>query len=243
MPERQYFSLRYAIPGYTFILLIIGINHAPLLAILPGTGFATVFGAFLAFLSLLSGSAIGFLVSQVWWWRFQKDIGILGLEEFKKTSYRALSETFDLEESQIEGYPKRKLVAVLDYVTHYDADKGVLGLSQRRWDMYHVLSSTSYSMGIAVGAGIICRIILEFTVFNGAFSIICNVAALIEAVVLAFLLALVTFLLLVLRKQRRWMRKSCAYIHEARIRNCKLKKDDLKKAFPDIFPPEINTQS
>lgn len=238
MSERSYFSLRYAIPGYTFILVVVGINHAPLLTILPGNGFTVIFGALLAFLSLLSGSAIGFLVSQIWWWRFQKKFGTLGLEEFRETSLKALSETFGLEESQLEGYPKRKLLAVLDYVTHYNADKGVLTLSQRRWDMYHVLSSIFCSLCLAVVAGIVCRIFCEFTVFNGHFSTIFNVTASAETVVLAFLFVIVAFLLFILRKQIKWVKESSAYIHEARIRSCKLRKDDLERAFPDIFPPK-----
>jgi len=82
MAERQYFSLRYAIPGYAFILLVIAINYVPLLNILPE--FSEVFGAFLAFLSLFSGSAIGFLICQAWWWWFQGHAGIWGISEFKE---------------------------------------------------------------------------------------------------------------------------------------------------------------
>lgn len=67
MSERQYFSLRYAIPGFAFILILIGINFVPLLKFLEEIpAFKDSFGAFLAFFSLFSGSAIGFLISQFW---------------------------------------------------------------------------------------------------------------------------------------------------------------------------------
>jgi len=61
MSERRYFSLRYTVPGYTFILLVIGINYVPLIEFMKTTGAPEVFGAILAFASLLTGSALGYL--------------------------------------------------------------------------------------------------------------------------------------------------------------------------------------
>jgi len=73
MPERSFFDWRTAFLGYTFILIIMGINYIPLAKILENTSLGSTFGAVLAFLTLVSGSAIGFLVSQVWWWHFQRN--------------------------------------------------------------------------------------------------------------------------------------------------------------------------
>jgi hypothetical protein len=83
MSQRHFFSFRYSIPGYTFIVLVIGTNYVPLFEVLTARGFESVFVAFLAFLSLLSGSAIGFLISQFWYWKFQKKIGIFGVKQFE----------------------------------------------------------------------------------------------------------------------------------------------------------------
>lgn len=83
MPEREYFSFRYAIPGYTFLLLVVLINYIPLLTILRATGAGQVFGAFLAFLSLFTGSAIGFLVSQFWWLYFSHGDRIFGVNGYE----------------------------------------------------------------------------------------------------------------------------------------------------------------
>ena len=67
MSERSFFDWRTALPGYTFILIILGLNYSPLFEIFKSQGIQSTFGAILAFLTLVSGSAIGFLVSQVWW--------------------------------------------------------------------------------------------------------------------------------------------------------------------------------
>jgi hypothetical protein len=70
MSEREYFSLRYAVPGFTFILIILGLNYSPLLSILRASGTTEVFGVFLSLLSLFAGSAIGFLVAQISYFYF-----------------------------------------------------------------------------------------------------------------------------------------------------------------------------
>ena len=54
MPERGYFSFRYSIPGYTFILLVIAVNIVPLLTILSDASIGPFFGAFLAFVKKLT---------------------------------------------------------------------------------------------------------------------------------------------------------------------------------------------
>jgi hypothetical protein len=67
MPSKSFFDWRSALPGYVFILIIIGINYSPLLEILAAHEAQSIFGAILAFLTLLSGTSIGILVSQFWW--------------------------------------------------------------------------------------------------------------------------------------------------------------------------------
>ena len=67
MAERSYFSLRYAIPGYTFLLLFISINYRVVLSSFQtGKMIPEFLDMFFAFLIALSGSAIGFPVSQSW---------------------------------------------------------------------------------------------------------------------------------------------------------------------------------
>jgi len=234
MSERQYFALRYAIPGYTFILLVIGINYAPLLEIQARYGFDGTFGTFLAFLSLLSGSAIGFLVSQVWWFRFQWKVSILGIREYGK-SVEAISEIYGLQKPKCDKTEQRRFLAVIDYISYSCAEEKVLTLSERRWDMYHTLSSTICSLGIGVVVGILCRIYCEFTVFNASFLILCNAAAKAEAGALIGIFVIVVFLIFILWKAKHWIAIMSASLYEARIRSSGVTPDKLKKAFPDFF--------
>lgn len=118
------------------------------------TAFSDSFGIFLAFLSLLGGSAIGFLISQVHWYRWQKNFGILSHTEYNQ-SFEQLFQKFDIDKEKWEDYLamingknqeyedwKRKFHTAVDYISHYEADKKILKLAERRWDIYHILSAT-----------------------------------------------------------------------------------------------------
>ena len=85
MSDRQYFDFRSVVPGFVFILLLIGINFVPILKFLQNPAFSDFFGAFLAFLTLFSGSAIGFLISQIHWYGWQKGCGIISHKEYKES--------------------------------------------------------------------------------------------------------------------------------------------------------------
>lgn len=239
MSERQYFSLRYAIPGFALILVFIAINYVPLLKIMKEvTEVSEVFGASLAFLALFSGSALGFLISQAWWWWFQCKVGIWGIGKFKK-AITAFFERYGLEKP-CNTDEKRKFLSVLDYVSHSCSDEKVLALAERRWDMYHILSSTYLTLGIGVVTAILCRFYYEWTVFNCSFLIL-NISspfhakAWTELVAVVGLLAGIAFLLFFLHRGRQWITISMSSLYEARIRTSNVKKDDLEKAFPDIF--------
>jgi len=238
MSERQYFSLRYAIPGYTFILLVIGTNYVPSLKILTTLGFESAFGAFLAFLSLLSGSAIGFLISQFWWWRFQRNVGIFGVKQFKE-AIRVLCDKYEIAKPKNVG-EKRRLLAVYDYVSHSEKREKVFILAQRRWDVYHVLKSTFHTLWIGFSVGILCRFLYQSFLSEPLHTIafedlIPILSKNVEPMVLVFIFVIVAFWLHFLRKGAEWMITEYAYVSAARIRSSKVKPKDLKKAFPDIF--------
>jgi len=162
MSEREYFSYRYAVPGYAFILLVIAINYVPLLEILNRTQVGEVFGAFLAFLSLFAGSAIGFLLSQFWFFRFSHGARIFGISGFESLRH------FLVEECKNHGLIEGKeppLEAILDYIRHRETKEELSKYAERRWDMYHVLSSTWYALAIGFGVGWAFRSYYQFSVF------------------------------------------------------------------------------
>lgn len=114
MSERAFFSLRHSIPGFTFIALIVSTNLAPIFGRLGGAEAGTEI--FVGFLSLFSGPAFGFLISQFWWftfhcldaeWRLDPSMFDAFLKKFK----------FRKPESQQQ---KARLIPVLDYILHYE---------------------------------------------------------------------------------------------------------------------------
>lgn len=259
LSERGYFSLRYAVPGFTLILLVLGINYAPLTVLLNNLNNVD-FGTFLAFFSLLSGSAIGFLVTQIYWFLFQKKKGILGIdkpklfgdygpefpgdygpeetfEEYRpeKIVIKVLCEKYDLNEDTLSDITneneQRKLVAVLDYISHSEGDNRRFTLMTRRWDMYHLLESTRYTLGIGTFFGGILRSIVCFG-FKGYYGPFCHV----EFLILVPIGILVLILNCILHKSKNWVIGEHIYLLEARIRMSTVTITDLVNAFPNFIP-------
>jgi len=154
MPERSFFDLRYAIPGYTFIIWILGINHVPLLTS-KVFGSEPAFGVFLAFLAFLGGSSTGFLVSQWWWWSFQRNVK--EYDDFEE-SIEALRKKYGLIKPQ-DKEGKKKALTIHDYLVHSEENEKVHEYNARRWDMYHLFSSERVSLRLAVFSGFIYRIL------------------------------------------------------------------------------------
>lgn len=134
MPEREYFSWRYAIPGYTLILLVTLINLIPLysiLKILAVHKIESTFGVFLGFLTLLSGSAVGFLTSQIWWSWFQAR----GLH-YDRTPVQLAIDRYGLTRSE-KHEDKLKVITVYDFLKRYKTNRmeKLCVYTTRRWDM------------------------------------------------------------------------------------------------------------
>jgi len=238
MSEREYFSLRYAIPGYTFILLLIAINYIPLIEVLKRTGVESAFGAFLAFLSLFTGSAIGFLVSQFWYWRFGSQ-PLLGTEQLKPAAVeiykRYLKKHKEEEEKDISQEIKDKIEAigwVFEYIIRRDKEEKFFEYATRRWDMYHVFSSTRYALIIGAVVGLFCRFYCEIVLFGCSFSIVQGMA---EVVALGFRFLGLAFLFVVLSQQRKRLLSDYCPFLRAIILKSKVEKEEVKEVFPHYF--------
>jgi len=244
--NRGYFSLRYAIPGYTFILLVIVINFVPLLAFFKETGAREVFGAILAFVTLLAGSALGFLVSQFWWFRFHWKGGILGSKEFKNEK--------KLLEEKCKNLPKKEkekqivMEAILDLTLFLEKEKKLLELVWRRWDIYHVLSSTYHTLWIGLIVGMGLRVYFQELVYKdsvlnylGKLTVIFQNA---ESLALLLVFAGVVILLLLFRKERQNLMVRYQPLHEALVRrSMDNNKGELMQAFPDYFPKKPDSKN
>lgn len=155
MSERDYFSLRYTVPGFVLIFLIIGLNYGPMYNILTSQGITDVTSLAISILTLFASSAIGFLISQVWFFIFHS-----------RRSFARILEEDNVEEYMHKAFgwkkkePKQKnnsqrdaaMGAVIDYILNKEDEK-FLKFFQRKIDLYHTMSCTciSLSAGLIIG--------------------------------------------------------------------------------------------
>jgi hypothetical protein len=174
---------RTAIPGFTFLLFVILLNHNPLREFLLESGKQEVFGVIFVILSLLGGSAIGFQVTRIWLFLQQRfwlpcDVGKPGKRELRG-SYGKMVEEFSLKSCKEKKCKeickkkenrkdynkkrcKRRLIVFWGYLMHKKwgekKTKEHVNYAQKRWDIYQLLSSELITIAVAIIFGIIIRI-------------------------------------------------------------------------------------
>lgn len=65
---------------------------------------------------------------------------------------------------------KRQFHTAVDYVSHYEADKEILVIAERRWDMYHMLSATQIALCVGLFFGILFRLLYGFFPYGNPFA-------------------------------------------------------------------------
>ncbi|MGD8507205.1 MAG: hypothetical protein PVF15_11165 [Candidatus Bathyarchaeota archaeon] len=146
MPERTSFAVRYAIPGYTFISMALLVTYAEFQDVFLHTQNMELVGVLLAFFTLLSGGAIGFLVSQPYYFfnnRFLHRRALRRAREFLERKYNLAKD------------PHRQIV-FLDYVYHLSG-KEKIAYAQRRFDLKHTLASTFSAIFLGLSFGLVIR--------------------------------------------------------------------------------------
>jgi hypothetical protein len=243
MADRDYFDLRYAIPGFTFLLFVILINYSPIIALLSGSDnpYITLATAFLTFVTLLSGSAIGFIISQIWFLGHNKQGGIMHLKDLAKLKTRFNEKFKPKFEALTEVEKNRYYDLMVTYILHHQNSERQKFI-QRRADIYQTLSCTALALFLSVCVGAPLRLYFEYTVFYGSFLISAEwQSAIIEVIILAIPLALLG----VLMKSRKYpLLNYCgmlmASINEDIIGEKQIIIIKLKEAFPEIFKKNEN---
>lgn len=149
MPERTFFTLRYALPGYTFILISILVAYPKVRDVFVQNQNVELVAAFLAFFSLLSGGAIGFLISQVWY-------TIYNIAICRKYCLRETRE-FLKEKYHLTEDPTHQII-FLDYLFHALSEKRMQTYTSRRFDLKHTCGSTLSATFIGSIFGSLVRI-------------------------------------------------------------------------------------
>jgi len=235
MPEREFFSLRYAIPGYTLILVIILLNIVPLFEISKSNNINSLFGAVLAFVSLFTGSAIGFLISQIWFWYFGSIGGIFSIKGSEPVKRMLISKLQPIKHE----IARRDLSVILDF--SISQERNVSSTRQsinenmiNRIDLFHTMSSTVFSilMGLIIGIGL--RLYFEVFIFNGSVFTDWNRIAGQELVLQVFVILSAAFLaILIWTKSRNY--PMINYWRMLLIIDPAVDRDKIKHCFSEYF--------
>lgn len=159
MSERSYFSFKWAIPGFTFILVIISLNHQVIIqSIGLETGVPVFAQLFFGLLAILSGSGIGFLISQIWHWVYESQCYYYGAP---RKPYQTTIELYKLEKGFEKKTDKKRVSSFFVYLlSTYSGQKHTRDLLVRRGDLYHLFGSEILSLFVALGWSI--RIISHY---------------------------------------------------------------------------------
>jgi hypothetical protein len=171
MPERDYFSLRYAVPGFVFILIVFGTNYSVVLSIIARQGAKDALSISVAILSLFASSAIGFLISQSWFFYFHKkriyaDILRKPKQEIEKSMKDSFGWRLKPEDKKDEKKDKKEerkrdeiMGTAIDYALNSFSSENndLFKFFQRKIDLYHTMSCTLFSLYIGLGLGLSTR--------------------------------------------------------------------------------------
>jgi len=148
MSARSFFDLRYAVPGYTFILILLLINVLILQSQLQClTKISDVIGILLGFLTLLSGQPIGFLVSQIWYSLFDR----LGWRS------KVMKEPFEILVKNNHVLKEFRQV-IFDYLMNSEKNQNLRYYLDRRWDLGNLLGSTAIAVLLSGFFGYLVRL-------------------------------------------------------------------------------------
>lgn len=153
MSVKNYLDIRYAFPGYTFILFVVGTSY-PFFYEWLQTFPTDVSKIVVGIITVLGTSPIGFLISQLWYLFPIKNwfgSSVYGDQmENKKRKYVKL-----LHDNQVKK-DRYSTVHVLDYLISNSNDNAKKYLS-KRWDMYNIMGSTVIAIFIGWLFGILFR--------------------------------------------------------------------------------------
>lgn len=215
--KRSYFAFRYVLPGYTFLASMLIINIQFFITQINVTSITfpnivALFGIILGFLSLLSGSAIGFFISQFWY---------LVYNHYFKTHERLTKQRSHIRLKEIEGIEKyieeiADRVSIMAYILTYIADEKITNYINRLNDVINSLASTLF----AILSGLVIGYIFRLGIFQQTF-IMYDVVIIF---ILVFFMVLLWLNLITVLKEHDSIARFVIIFYEKEIRN------ELKRA-------------
>ena len=150
MAERQFFNLRYGIPGYSFVVFLLFPfmdSIAQLLGKLGISDLSSSASVLLGVVALLAGPPIGFLISQPRYIINHSKLkdGLSFVKMLKEDIFNVGPETW-------------KVVTVSDFILHNCDVKGIVDYLDRRLDLKNLFGAEFVAIEMGTVVGVILKI-------------------------------------------------------------------------------------
>jgi hypothetical protein len=146
--SRSWFSYRYAVPGFVFVIVFLIENAEPLIHHVGPVSMNTGVELGIALLTFLASPSLGFLIAQAWYCIF---------EIVRKRSW---DHEWRAELLSRKLHDDKSFVTEADYLFYHDNTFLTPVLRHhltRRWDLFHTLACTILSFGLAYLFGTVFR--------------------------------------------------------------------------------------
>ena len=165
MSERSFFTLRYSLPGFTFLLFLFLICLEEIIMLNKILGSEL----FIAIFSFFSAPAIGFFVSQVWYIFYYNRFQIYYWKSRCKKEPRIYMEYLH----KFKKIKRDPIIAevVANFIYNHNVSN-IRSYVSRRWDLIRIFGSTQCSIFISILFGLFIKIIRSiFNILNNSFNL------------------------------------------------------------------------
>ena len=152
MDARSFFDIRIAVPGYSFILSFLVPNIGSLCFLaqrIANSGAIQFLGIVFGFLTILSGAAIGFLISQPWYLIYNVAFKTLHTRWIRKSLQKSLP--------KVDFKDYDSFHTIYNYVVHSEKNSGVHSYLDRRLDLFNLMCSSIIAVLLGLGVGYAAR--------------------------------------------------------------------------------------
>jgi len=159
--------LRYGVPGYAFIGVIIALNIKPMHILFQTIGFPASLA--IAVITFFSGIPFGFMISQIWWWIFESRGGYVRIHCEPRDGIRIIKDREEIKNCELEHRALPRLYFIVAEQGEY-----VQNAIRRLGTIYHSLRAVGLSLLLGVLAGLTLKTIV-LAPYGGSYVVFFNI--------------------------------------------------------------------
>jgi len=139
--------LRYGVPGYAFIGVIVALNIKPIHILFRTIGFPA--SLIIAVITFFSGIPFGFMISQIWWWIFESRGGYVRIHCEPRDSIREIKYSEGINHNKLKRIALPRLYFIVAEQEEY-----VQNAIRRLGTIYHSLRAAGLSLLLGLLTGL-----------------------------------------------------------------------------------------